>query len=82
MGRTVEELRRSMTADEFASWVEFFALYPFDDYHRHHRPAALVSASLGGGSNAIADRLEFLQPDPELAGMSDVDRSILKAASG
>lgn len=80
MGRTVEELRRSMTADEFASWVEFFTLYPFDDYHRHHRPAALVSASFGGGATAIEDRLEFLQPDPQLEGLSEVDRSILKAA--
>jgi len=68
-----------MSADEFASWVEFFALYPFDDYHRHHRPAALVSASFAGGSDAIAERLEFLQPDPALADMSDVDRSILNA---
>jgi len=79
MGRTVEELRRDMTADEFASWVEFFGLYPFDDYHRHHRPAALISASFTGGGEAISERLEFLQPDPSLSDMTEADRSILKA---
>lgn len=79
MGRTVAELHATMSADEYQSWMQFFSLYPFDDFHRFHRPAALVSASMSGGAEAFADRLEVLQPDPVLAGMTEADRSILKA---
>lgn len=80
MGRTVGELERSLTEEEFREWLDFFALYPFDDFSRFHRPAALVSIGLAGGD--VADRLEWLQPDPRTADMSDVDRSIIKAFSG
>ena len=80
MGRTVGELERSLTEEEFREWMDFFTLYPFDDFHRFHRPAALVSIGLAGGD--VADRLEWLQPDPLTADMSDVDRSIIKAFSG
>ena len=76
---TVADLRVRMTEDEFQDWLDFFQMYPFDDRHRHHRPAALVSASMAGGGEAFADRLEILQPDPKLAGLSEVDRSLIKA---
>ena len=76
---TVAELRGRMEEDEFQDWLDFFALYPFDDFHRIHRPAALVSVSMAGGGDAFADRLEILQPDPKLAGLSEVDRSLIKA---
>lgn len=69
-----------MTADEFMSWAEFFTLYPFDDFHRYHRPAALVSMGMAGGD--VAAKLEWLQPDPDTSGLSDVDKSILKAFAG
>ena len=76
---TVAELRGRMEEDEFQDWLDFFALYPFDDLHRIHRPAALVSVSMAGGGDAFADRLEVLQPDPKLAGLSDVDKSLIRA---
>ncbi len=66
-----------MTAGEFLDWCEFFAMYPFDDFHRYHRPAALTSIGLSGGD--VSDRLEWLQPDPQMAGLSEVDRSLIKA---
>lgn len=71
-----------MSADEYQSWLQFFALYPFDDLHRYHRPAALVSVSMAGGGEAFPERLSILQPDPAEAGMSDVDKSVMKAVSG
>lgn len=74
---TVAELGERMTQAEFTDWCDFFALYPFDDFHRFHRPAALVSIGMAGGE--IAERLEWLQPDPSMTGLSEVDRSILKA---
>ncbi len=74
---TVAELGERMTQQEFTDWCDFFALYPFDDFHRFHRPAALVSIGMSGGD--MAERLEWLQPDPQTAGLSEVDRSILKA---
>lgn len=77
MGRTVAELDHVMSSDELFEWCEFFALYPFDDFHRYHRPAALVSIGMAGGD--VADRLEWLQPDPRLADKSETDRSIIKA---
>lgn len=79
MGRTVAELHATMSADEYQSWIQFFCLYPFDDFHRFHRPAALVSASMSGGGDAFSDRLNILQPDPAEADMSDVDKSIMQA---
>ena len=74
---TVGQLRASMTQREFASWAEFYRLFPFDDRHRYHRPAALVSTALGGGK--YDDRLEFLSPEPQPPGLSKVDLSIIKA---
>jgi len=76
---TVADLHVRMTEEEFQDWLDFFAMYPFDDLHRIHRPAALVSVSMAGGGDAFADRLEVLQPDPKLAGLSEVDRSLIKA---
>lgn len=78
-----------MPADEYRAWADFFVLYPFDDFHRYHRPAALVSASMGHGDlmPAINSRLKFLQPDPpspeELSGLfSESDLRTLRALGG
>lgn len=49
-----------MTMAEFRAWQEFYSMLPFDDLHRHYRPAALVSASLAGGK--LDERLEWLAP--------------------
>ena len=68
-----------MTQAEFRSWVEFYELHPFDDFHRFHRPAALVAASMGGGS--VAEKLDWLQPKPqdETGDLSDADLNTLRA---
>lgn len=63
-----------MTQQEFVSWIEFHRLFPFDDRHRYHRPAALISASsshleqdaFGAGVNA---RLDWLSPQPASEGV-------------
>jgi hypothetical protein len=66
-----------MTRAEFHRWVAFYEQSPFDDLHRYHRPAALVSHSLGGGD--IQQRLDWLQPDPRNADMDDADLNTLRA---
>lgn len=76
-GRTIAEWQACMTQSEFLDWVEFYKLYPFDDFHRFHRPAALVSQSMGSGD--IQTRLDWLQPDPSMRGMSDADIRTLRA---
>jgi hypothetical protein len=60
-----------MTRLEFEEWREYYRLYPFDDFHRFHRPAALVANSMSGGS--MKDKLEWLQPDPAYAGLPEAD---------
>lgn len=65
---------------ELDAWREFYRLYPFDDYHRFHRPAALVSLSLGGGADtALRDRLDWLQPKPMIPDFSQSDTKTLAA---
>jgi hypothetical protein len=69
---------RAMPHKDMEAWREFYRLYPFDDLHRFHRPAALVSMSLGGGD--LQPRLDWLQPPPELTTESDPLRlAMLKA---
>lgn len=38
-------------------------MYPFDDFHRFYRPAAMVARAAGGGDTTA--RLRWLQPDPD-----------------
>lgn len=76
-GRSIAEWQATVTAAEFASWIEFYRLYPFDDFHRFHRPSALVARSMGGGE--IQPLLDWLQPDRSTEGMSDADMNTLKA---
>ena len=65
LGRTVEELLSTVTAEEMEEWHLYYEMHPFDDYHRYHRPAALVSCSLSGGE--INEALKWLHPIPESA---------------
>lgn len=65
-----------MTVPEVLAWQKFYSLYPFDDLHRFHRPAAMVAAAWGG---KYEDRLEFLAPEPIPDGMSQADMNTLKA---
>lgn len=78
------EWKASITPDEFASWVEFYRLWPFDDVHRYHRPAALVAsfASIGmrdKAAIAVDDAMQWLQPQPETRGLSKAARNTLQA---
>lgn len=66
-----------MTYAELLSWAEFYRLYPFDDYHRFHRPAALVAQALGGED--MRPLLEWLQPPSETADLSSADLNTIKA---
>lgn len=66
-----------MTQPEFLAWREFYCNFPFDDFHRFHRPAALVAQSMGGGD--MQERLNWLQPDPRNAGMTEADMNTLRA---
>ena len=66
-----------MTRVEFHRWVAFYEAFPFDDFSRYHRPAALIATSLGGGE--IQPRLDWLQPDPINAEMDDADMNTLRA---
>jgi hypothetical protein len=73
----VAEWQASMTQAEFNNWVAFYRDQPFDDLHRYHRPAALVSVSMGGGD--VKERLEWLQPEPVPDGLNKADLVTIKA---
>jgi hypothetical protein len=81
-GRSVTEWQQTMPRPEFLWWVEFYKLYPFDDFHRYHRPAALASIAGATGdrvSETLQKRLDWLQPDPRNADLSDADMATLRA---
>lgn len=69
------ELKAAMTQAEFESWQEFYAMSPFDDLHRYHRPAALIATSMAGGD--VSDRIEWLHPSGN--DLSEADMKTLKA---
>lgn len=50
-----------MSAQEWDCWLAYYQQFPFDDFHRFHRPAAMVGASMAGD---YKDKIAFLQPDP------------------
>jgi hypothetical protein len=80
-GCTVAELKGRMAQKEFESWIEFYRCCPFDDFHRYHRPAALI-ASRGGSGESLSSFLSWLQPepvDPALANYSAADLNTLRA---
>lgn len=70
---------------ELVSWREFFVLYPFDDFHRFHRPAALAAAShpeIRSPNDAFNGKLKVLSPTNVETGFSDADMSVIKAFGG
>jgi len=90
LGKTVGELQRDMTRKEFESWKEFYALRPFDDLHRFHRPAAVIAHSMGGGKDIgktidilVNERKVIEGMEKELAeGFSEADKATIKALTG
>lgn len=75
-GRTVSEWQAAMTQREFARWVEFYRLFPFDDLHRFHRPAALLCSMQGGDFKKAMDALA---PEPVPSGYSQAELNSFKA---
>lgn len=65
-----------MPASEFESWRAFHQLYPIDDLHRIHRPAALIASAMSG---RVDERLKWLQPDHTYEGLGDADARTLAA---
>lgn len=49
-----------MSQAEFERWFDFYQIHPFDDLHRFHRPAALISKSMNGAD--IDNLIEWLHP--------------------
>jgi hypothetical protein len=78
LGKTLGEID-AMPRREFEAWREFYVLYPFDDLHRYHRPAALVSVSLGGGD--LQQRIDWLQPPADITVETDPLRIAMKKAN-
>lgn len=71
-----------MTPAELESWRQFYLQFPFDDFHRFHRPAAFIASAqaVKGRNEAIAAGLEWLQPDTRVTGnYSDADLRTMKA---
>ena len=66
-----------MSRGEFLAWVEFYRLYPFDDYHRIHRPAALIATSMSG--TKLDELLEWLQPSRSPQGFTSADMATMRA---
>lgn len=66
-----------MSAAEFERWMYFYRDQPFDDFHRFHRPAALITQSFRGGD--INEFLDYLQPPFIPEDMSEADLNTLKA---
>jgi hypothetical protein len=66
-----------MTQDEFIAWVAYFREFPFDDFHRYHRPASAVAASMGADTQKV---LDYLAPrKEEIAGYSAAELNTFKA---
>lgn len=71
---------RCFSEVELQGWREFYRLYPFDDYHRFHRPAALIAGMQSTNpQQAITGHLKWLQPEPVLAEFGEFDMKTLKA---
>ena len=69
-----------MSHAEFLRWVDFYKLHPFDDFHRYHRPAALVATSMNGADVKLL--LEWLEPRYDSfndSGYSEEDIATFKA---
>jgi len=77
----VAELKATMSHAEFLRWQDYYNISPFDDMHRHYRPAALIARSMSGAE--IEPMLEWLQPTEAIeaaeSGYSEADLRTFKA---
>ncbi|MDD2728325.1 hypothetical protein [Malikia sp.] len=77
LGKTVGELKRTMTQREFRDWIAFYRANPFDDLHRYHRPAALVAQSMSGTN--VQGLIDWLHPPQWQDDLSQADINTLRA---
>jgi len=77
LGKTVGELKATMSQREFRDWITFYRAHPFDDHHRFHRPAALIARSMSGGD--VNDLLDWLHPPTWKEDFSQSDIKTLRA---
>ncbi len=75
LGKTLGEID-AIPAAELDGWRSFYELYPFDDLHRFHRPAAVIGTAFGGKYESI---IGFLAPSPDDPVLSAADRDVSKA---
>lgn len=66
-----------MPVRDFHEMREFYRLFPFDDFHRFHRPAALVANAMSGAKTE--ELLRWLQPDPSEEGWAEADLNTFAA---
>lgn len=78
LGKSLKEINQ-LTVKEINEWQRFYAQQPFDDFHRYHRPAALISQSIGGGE--IQTRLDWLmfQPSDNTEGFDEAALNTMRA---
>ena len=72
----MRELQASMTQKEFLQWVEYYKLYPFDDFSRYYKPAALIASSMGTETKKA---LDWLQPEVYDGDFNEADINTFKA---
>lgn len=78
LGKSLAEIEQ-LSAREINDWQWFYSQQPFDDFHRYHRPAALIAQSIGGGE--IDTRLKWLQyyPTADYSGFDEAAQNTMKA---
>lgn len=75
-GRTVAEWKEAMSLNEFSKWCAFYRYHPFDDFHRYHRPAALIATH---GGNQMQAALDWLSPPQMQEGIDSIGLSVMRA---
>jgi hypothetical protein len=58
------------------AWIEYYKLYPFDDFTRYHKPASLIASGLGIETKVA---LDWLQPEVYDGDFTEADINTLKA---
>lgn len=72
MGQTVGQLKKTMTNKEYLDWVAYYKTYPFDDFHRFHRPTALIVSR--GKQDQLEEALKYLDVNSVIPGEIDMEQ--------
>lgn len=59
-----------MPRKDYEAFRQFYQLFPFDDHHRFHKPAAVIAASMG---MKMEDSMRVLDPPPNESGWSQAE---------